>query len=153
MRYTLVTVLLSSTLLLAAGCSEQQLASIDRGIQDVNQVHADASQVLDQLERSPAGPLIPPQTRPIVDLVGMGLLGAIGLWKTIRASGLLKKNQDLTVTLQALVDGVETSGPQAKPVKANIREIMRDREVYSIANPIVDRAKAKGKTRAAGKNC
>lgn len=145
MRHTLATLLLSSTLLLvvSGGCNEEQLARIDQGIQDANHVVTAADRTVTDLADSPVGGLIPPQVYQIMELLGIGVTAALALWKTIRASGLLKKNSDLTVTLKALVDGVEASGDQAAPVKANIKEIMRDREVYSVANPIVDQVKAR----------
>lgn len=140
---TLATLFLSTTLLLAAGCSEEQLSRIDKGLADANELHADAGQVLDALRDSPAGPLIPPQVYQIMELLGVGLVVAIGIWQKIRASGLLSKNQDLVTTLKAVVDGVEAAGSKATPVKAKILETMRDREVYSVANPIVDQVKSK----------
>jgi hypothetical protein len=142
MRTTLCTVLLSSTLLLAAGCSEQQLASIDRAVADVNAVVTGADRTLDAVQDSPAGSLIPPQVYQIMEILGVGLVVAIALWQKIRASGLLEKNQDLVTTLRALVIGVEKAGPEAAPVKAAIKETMRDLEVYSVANPLVDQVKA-----------
>lgn len=149
MKSTILTLLLSTTLLLAAGCSEEQLAKVDKGLADANEVHGQADQVLDALRASPAGPLIPAAVYQIMELLGIGLTAAVALWKTLVASGLLQKNQtlagkneDLVTTLKALVDGVEASGEKAKPVKLSIKEIMRDREVYSVANPIVDQVKA-----------
>lgn len=135
-------------MLLAAGCSQEQLASMDKHVQDVNQVVTGAGQTLDAIQQTPAGSLIPPQVYQIMEILGVGLAVAIGIWQKIRASGLLEKNQDLVTTLRAVVDGVEKAGSKAAPVKASIKETMRDREVYSVANPIVDQVK----TSPAGKN-
>jgi hypothetical protein len=135
--FLLPTLCCVATLLAAPGCSERQLAEIDRAAQDANTV----GQGVTALAHGPAASLIPAQVRQIMELLGIGLAGALAVWKWLLASGLLKKNQNLTVTLKAIVDGIEAIGPHADPAKDSIKEIMRDREVYSVANPIIDQLK------------
>ncbi len=131
---TLVTLLVG-----ALGCTDQQLASIDHAVTDANT----AAHGISAVAQGPAGAILPPQVRIIMELLGIGATAALGIWKWLQASGLLKKNQDLVMTLKAVCDGVSASGKKADPVKAQIKQIMLDREVYSTANPIVDSVKTK----------
>lgn len=137
---TLTTLTLFAT---AGGCGEESLRDVNDALGQARQLHADANGVLTKLEESPIGPFIPSQVRQIMEILGVGVTTAIAIWKTVVASGLLKQNSDLTVTLGAVVDGVERAGDKGRPVKAKILETMRDREVYSVANPIVDQVKTK----------
>jgi hypothetical protein len=126
-------------LLAAPGCSQEQLARVDHFVADANQ----GAQGVAAIREGPAGELIPPDIQALLGLVGVAGTVGYGLWQRIRASGLLARNQRVTTTLRAVVDGVEAAGKKAEPTKAAIKEIMRDREVYSLANPIVDQVKTK----------
>ena len=143
MKTAFFILLSTTTLLLAAGCSQEQLASMGADANDANGVVTAAHQTVQAIHDSPAGALIPDQVYQIMEVLGVGLSLALAIWKSILASGLLKKNSDLVTTLRAVADGVTAAGPDGAMVKAKIREIMRDREVYSVANPIVDQVKSK----------
>ncbi len=136
---TTLSLLLSTLFLLflAAGCSQEQLASIDHAIADVNQV----GQAAAQIATGPAAPLIPDPGRIILGLVTLGATITYGAWQKIRASKLLERKQDLGITLKAIVDAVQEAGDQADPVKSQVKMIMQDREIYSKANAIVDEYK------------
>jgi hypothetical protein len=120
--------------LFAGGCTEEQIAKIDKGVADANT----AAQGLAAIPDGPAGALIPPQVRIIMELLGVGLAAAFGIWQKIRASGLLLKNSDLVTTIRAVVDGIDASGSKAEPVKVAIQNVMRKRHVYDTADEIVD---------------
>lgn len=141
MMKTSIMFLLSITLLTLAlgrtGCTEGQLSSVDRFAQDVHE----AAEVLTAEAHGPAAALLPQYITWGAELLGLGFTGLLALWKTIRASRLLEKNRDLAATLGAVVEGVEAAGDQAKKVKQSIAAVMRDREIYSLANPIVDQVK------------
>lgn len=116
------------------GCTEQQLAKIDKAVADVNTVAEGVAAIPD----GPAGALIPPQVRVILELLGFSGALAIAVWQRVRASGLLAKNADLVTTIRAVVDGIDASGPAADPVKASIKTTMEKRRVYDVADATVD---------------
>ena len=55
-------------LFVLAGCTADQIAGIDRGVADANAI----AQTIGGLPDSPAGPLIPPPVRTVLELVGVG---------------------------------------------------------------------------------
>lgn len=124
-----------------AGCTAEQLGIADRIVADANQ----AAQGAAQIAEGPAGGLIPVEVRAILELLGIGGALAVAIWQKVRASGVLEKNADLSVTLKAIVDAVEKLEPQAGGLaKAQIKQVMQAREIYATANPIVDSLKSKG---------
>ncbi len=131
---------LTLLLLAAPGCSQEQLRKAD-GLFDKGK---QAGQGLQDAAHGPASPLIPAPVQDGMELAGLGLLAAYGIWQRIRASNLLERKDDLTVTLKAVVDGIDTVPKQAEPIKAEIKQIMKDREIYSRANAIVDSLKGRG---------
>lgn len=129
-----ISISLAFFLFAGSGCTDQQLAQIDKAVADANQVGQGIAQIPD----GPAGALIPPQVQLIMELLGLSGAVAFGLWQKIRASGLLEKNADLVTTIRAVVDGIDASGPQADPVKAAIKTTMEKRHVYDVADATVD---------------
>lgn len=132
--FTVWPVVLASLLFAGSSCTEDQLKKIDKGLADANT----AAQGLAEIPDGPAGALIPPEVRIIMELLGIGLAAAYGIWQKIRASGLLTKNADLVTTIRAVVDGIDASGSKADPVKAVIQTTMQKRHVYDTADAIVD---------------
>jgi hypothetical protein len=128
------SVVLAFVLSAGAGCTEEELARIDRGVADANTIGQGIAAIPD----GPAGALIPPEVRIIMELLGVGLAAAFGIWQKIRASGLLSKNADLVTTIRAVVDGIDASGSKAEPVKVAIQNVMQKRHVYDTADAIVD---------------
>lgn len=129
---TLCSLLLTAVLLLATGCSEEQLRHADQAIQDANHV----AQGVSAIAQGPAGSLIPPQVRQIMEFLGVGALAALAIWKKIQASGLLRKNQDLTSTLRNVAEGVENfqAADQAKgeELKGEIARVMASRSPQNV---------------------
>ncbi len=94
---------LTVLLLAATGCSEQQLRTADAIFADANQVGQAAVQVV----HGPAAPLIPGPIQDGVELGGLGVALAYGIWQRIRASRLLERKQSVTGTLSSLVKAIE----------------------------------------------
>jgi hypothetical protein len=117
-------------------CTDEQLRQADRTVKDVN----DATRKVKQLAESPEGAaLIPPAVRSILELLGFGGAAAFGIWQKIRASKILEKKQGVDVTLKAVVDAIDQAELKAAdPIKAKIKQTMRDREIFTTANAIVD---------------
>lgn len=118
----------------AGGCNEEQLRRVDQAVADVNT----AAQGVAAIPDGPAGALIPPEVAIIMELLGIGAAAAYGIWQKIRASGVLARNADLSVTLKAVVDAIDASGTAAEDVKTNIQAKMIERHVYDTADAIVD---------------
>ena len=127
-------VVLGFVLLAGTGCTDQQLAKMDKAVADANQVAQGVAEIPD----GPAGSLIPPQVQLIMELLGVGAAIAFGLWQKIRASGVLAKNADLVTTIRAIVDGIDASGAAAAEVKSTIKTVMEKRHVYDTADAVVD---------------
>jgi hypothetical protein len=135
--------LVTAALLFGAmgGCSEEHLSKMDKAVADANH----AAQIPRAVADSPAlSPLIPPEIRIILELLGFAGTAAFGIWQKIRASGILAKSQDKSLTLKAIADAIDALDPkQAQPVKAEIKQVMQDREILSTANAIVDEHRSK----------
>lgn len=130
----LLCMVLAAVLLSGPGCTDEQLAKIDKAVADANQ----AAQGIAAIPDGPAGALIPDQIKIIMELLGVGAAVAFGIWQRIRASGLLLKNADLVTTIRAVVDGIDASGEKAEPVKVAIKSVMEKRHVYDTADAVVD---------------
>jgi hypothetical protein len=122
-------------------CSPAQLAGADKAVKDVN----DAAQKAKQLAESPeAAALIPSPVRSILELLGFAGAAACGIWQKIRASKILERKQDVDVALGAVVDAIDQLDLKAgDPIKAKIKQTMRDREIFTRANAIVDEHRSK----------
>lgn len=117
---------------LLTGCTAEQIAEADAGLADANMI-ADA--VADILG-GPAGAMFPPIVRTIAEVLGLSLAAALALWQAIRVK-LLQQ------TGAAIVAAVETLDAGEKMlVKDAVKAEMKDREIYSTANRIVDDLKA-----------
>jgi hypothetical protein len=133
-RVGFLGVVLAFVLLAGPGCTDEQLAKIDKVVTDANT----AAQGVAQIPAGPAGSLIPDEIKIIMQLLGVGAVVAFGIWQKIRASGLLEKNADLTTTIRAVVDGIDASGAAADEVKVAIQSVMEKRHVYDTADAVVD---------------
>jgi hypothetical protein len=133
-RVGFLGVVLAFVLLAGPGCTDEQLARIDKGVADANT----AAQGVAEIAEGPAGGLIPDQVKIIMQLLGVGAAVAFGLWQKIRASGILLKNADLVTTIRAVVDGIDASGAAAEDVKVAIKNVMEKRHVYDTADAVVD---------------
>jgi len=87
----------------AAGCAEEDLQRVDRALADVNAV----GQTVSGLPDSPAGALIPPGVRTIMEILGLGTAAACAFWQKIRKDGILAEKQTLQLTTRAIVAGIE----------------------------------------------
>jgi hypothetical protein len=122
-----------------AGCNEEQLAKVDRVVADVNTIGQGVAAIPD----GPAGTLIPPEIAIILELLGFTGTLAFAIWQKIRASGVLARNADLSVTLKAVVDAIDkTGGQEAENVKANVLALATRRRVYDVADAIIDEHRA-----------
>ena len=119
-------------LIIAAGCTAEQLAGIDQAVADANQ----AGQGLAAAAHGPAAALIPPEIRLLMELCGLTAAAAYTVWQQLRG-GLLRK------TAAAIIAGVESlpAEPQAQ-VKAAVKVEMKDRKIYQRARALVDKLKA-----------
>lgn len=135
----LCVVLVAMLFGVAGGCNEEQLRRIDHAIADVNT----ATQGIAAIPDGPAGALIPREVTIIMELLGVGAAVAFGVWQKIRASGILERSEDLSVTLKAVVDAIDkTGGQEAENVKANVLAIATTRHVYDTADAVIDEHRA-----------
>jgi hypothetical protein len=117
------------------GCSDEQLRQADRVFADVN----NAGRLTRTVAESPEASLIPPPIRLALELLGLSGAAAFGIWQKIRASKILERKQDLSVTLKAIVDAIETTDARGQDaVKPRIEDLMKERGIYDLANTIVD---------------
>jgi hypothetical protein len=127
-----------SAALLSAGCEVEELQRVDRIVADVNDVFAGAAEVTD----GPARRLIPEPWRTAIGLLGFVGAAAVAVWEKIRASRVLEKNADLTLTTRAIVQGIEAAELHAKDsVKPAIADRMKQLRIYDTADPIVENLK------------
>jgi len=125
--------------LLTAGCTEEELAGIDRAVADVNAV----AETVAALPESPAGPLIPPNVRVILELIGVGGAAAVVSWQKIRAGLLRTQNQTLQLTGKAIVAGVDRAPPSAATaVKAAISAEMDRLQIRDTGRATVEELKS-----------
>jgi hypothetical protein len=122
-----------------SGCDETQLQRIDRIVADANT----AGQGVAAIPEGPAGALIPPDVKMIMELLGVGLAMAYAIWQQLRASGVLRKNADLSVTLKAVADGIDQAGPEAENAKTQIQAVMMQRHVFDTADQVIDEHRSK----------
>ncbi|MCU0916910.1 MAG: hypothetical protein MUC88_20470 [Planctomycetes bacterium] len=135
----LVGMVAALALFTVPSCTDEQLQRADRVFADANAIGRGVAAIPD----GPAGVLIPPDVRCILELLGVTGAAALVLWQKIRSSKILERKQDLAVTLKAIVDGIEQSGIRGRDaVKPAIAEVMKDRDIYGRANAIVDQYKA-----------
>jgi hypothetical protein len=122
------------------GCSPEQLTQADKTMTDVNEI----GRAVDQFVASPAGNTLPPVIRMIMELLGVGALAAFGIYKQIRLGQVQGKSDQVSLTLRAVADAVDKLTPSvAKAVKGQVREVMDDRQIRSLADPIVDEHRSK----------
>lgn len=141
-HFLILVGLVAGLALFAAGpsCSPDQLQRADRIIADVNTAGRGVAAIPD----GPAGALIPPEVRLIMELLGVGAAVAFGLWQRVRASGLLETKQGLDVTLRAIVDAIDQAEPTAAdPVKTQILANMLQRRIHGTADRLVDEHRTK----------
>jgi hypothetical protein len=125
--------------LAGSGCNIEQLEKVDRIVADANTIGGGIAAIPD----GPAGALIPREVVIIMELLGIGAAAAYGIWQRIRASGILERNADLSVTLKAVVDAIDkTGGQEAENVKANVLALATRRRVYDVADAIIDEHRA-----------
>lgn len=79
-KWTFQAIIFLVVVLGPPGCTDPQRREIDRIIADVNQV----GQGIAAAAHGPAAPLIPPELRLIMELVGIATAGAYGTWQTMR---------------------------------------------------------------------
>ncbi len=138
-RRLVATVVLSAGLLaglvIVPSCTPEQLAKIDQGVKDANT----ASEGAAAIATGPAGALIPPQIRLILQLLGFVGPLAVAIWEKIRASRVLEKNADLGTTLAAVVDAIDQADAEsAEKVKANVMAIATRRRIFDTADALID---------------
>jgi len=122
----------------AAGCNEEQLKKGDAITRDANAI----GQAISDLADSPAGALIPPGVRAIMELLGLGTAAAVVAWQKIRKDGILNEKQKLTLTTKAIVDGIERlGGNEQVKVKAAVREEMARRNIRDTGRQVVEELK------------
>jgi hypothetical protein len=117
---------------LLTGCTAEQIDRADRAVADANLIGGGVVEFV----TGPAGALFPPIVRTIAELLGLSLAGALAVWQAIRAK-LLKQ------TGAAIVNAIESLDPGEKLlVKEAVKAEMKEREIYSKANAVVDSLKA-----------
>jgi hypothetical protein len=122
------------------GCSEEQLQQADRTAADVNALGT----LVRDVATSPAGGAIPQPVRLIMELLGVGIVAAYGIWQKMRAAQAAGRSADLSTTLRAIADGVDGAPKQAgTQVKAQIKAVMDNRQVRDLADPIVNEHRSK----------
>lgn len=127
-----------SAALYAAGCETEDLQQVDRIVYDVNDAFSGAAEIAD----GTAGRLIPEPWRTALALLGFLGPAAIAIWEKIRASKILEKNAELTLTTRAIVQGIEAAELHAKDsVKPAIADRMKQLRIYDTADPIVENLK------------
>jgi hypothetical protein len=136
----LSVVVAAALVLTPGGCSPEQQQQADQAAADANT----AGQALKDLAESPAGSLIPPQVRIIMELLGIGAMAAFGVWQKIRGAQAQGTSDKLSVTLRAVADAIDQSAPTAaNVVKGNVKRVMDDRQIRRMADPIVNAHRSK----------
>jgi len=101
---------------LAGGCTESQLEQGDAIVRDVNNI----GQAIDQVASGPAGALIPPQVRQIMQLLGIGAAAAYGIWQKIRADLAKQDTRGVIASVDTLLAGPQVANTKkAKEILAN----------------------------------
>jgi hypothetical protein len=142
-RKTLYGGVVSAVVLLGvAGCTQEQLAKIDKGVTDANEIAAG----IGGLGTGPTGALMPGWVQST--LAAIGIVGGLALvtWQQLRNSGLLEKLATLTSTSKAIVRGVDEAA-KANPdavakVKAEILTEMQRKGIELEARQTVRDLKA-----------
>lgn len=130
-------VVLSVGLATGPSCTVPQLQRGDRIAADVNAVGT----ALRDIAGSPA---VPSPMREILEILGIAGVGGYGIWQRLRASKILEKSEQKSLTLTAIADGVDQAPPEAAAkVKTAIQTVMMQREILSTANTIVDEHRSK----------
>ena len=133
-----------SASVLCAGCTQEQLARIDRGVSDANQV----AQGISELAQGPAGLIMPAWVRGLLE--ALGLVGGLAVvtWQQLRNSGIFEKLQTVTAAGKTIVQAVEElPADQAKAVKDAVGEKMQATAAkvpgltYDALNAVVDSLK------------
>jgi hypothetical protein len=113
------------------GCTARQIARADKGLADANIVGT----AVTDLVSGPVGALLPPALRMVLELGAALAAAAVLAWQQIRGK-LLRQ------TAAAVVQAIEGLDPGEKMlVKDAVRAEMRDREIYSRANAVIDSLK------------
>ncbi len=125
-----------------AGCTAEQLAGLDKAVNDANQVAAGVSQI----GAGPAGAVMPGWVRACLEAIGIVGALAVVTWQQLRKSGLLEKLATLTSTSKAIVRGVDEAAktdPEAvAKVKAEIQAEMQRKGIEPEARQTVRDLKA-----------
>lgn len=133
----LVTIL---ALFAGPSCTEKQLAKGDRIVQDANRLAG----LPRAIAQSPAGAMIPSPIREILELLGLVGAAAVAVWQKIRASGILAQKNVQSVAFAAVVDAIDQADPAVgEAIKAKVTDVMKAREITSVADPIVDAHRSK----------
>jgi len=130
---------LAAAVVIAAGCSVEELAWWDRAFADVNEVGQGVAAVAE----GPAGDMIPAPFRGLLELVGLATGGIALTWQEIRRRKLLEREQAVTQTAKAIVRGVENASPEVGlPAKASIGQAMKDAGCYDAGRAVVNSLKS-----------
>lgn len=144
--FAMLILSLGLSLAILPGCSEEQLSDVDKALADVNSV----SEGLSDFARGPAGAVLPPMVRTLMELLGIGAAAALGVWKQIRHN--VTKD-----ALKAVVSGVESVSDGTNDVDEAAVKVVKDKVAdamkrvsakkvtvtYAKLNAEVDKAKAK----------
>ena len=142
-KRTLFWIVVSASVLLA-GCTQEQLSRIDRGVSDANQV----AQGVSGLAQGPAGLIMPPWVRGLLELMGLVGASAVVVWQQLRKSGIFEQLQNVTAAGKTIVQAIEElPEDQAKIVKEAVGDKMQETAAkaadltYDGMNAVVDSLK------------
>jgi len=142
-KRTLFWIVVSASVLYA-GCTQEQLARIDRGVSDANQV----AQGVSDLAQGPAGPIMPPWVRGLLEVMGLVEASALVVWQQLRKSAIFEKLQTVTAAGKTVVQAIEElPEEQAQIVKTAVGEKMQATAAktpdltYDALNAVVDSLK------------
>lgn len=128
-----------AAVIVAAGCSVEELAWWDQVVADANQV----GQGVADVASGPAGGLIPAPFRGLLELIGLAAGGIALTWQEIRRRKLLEREEAVTETARAIVRGVENASPEVSlPAKAAIGKAMQDAGCYDTGRAVVNSLKS-----------
>ena len=114
------------------GCTQDQVDKIDKAATDANTIGS----AIDDIASGPAGDLLPPGVTAAVKGAAGAAAVAFGVWQQMRGRVLKQTGSALV----AAVEGLPSE--HQKQVKAAVKAEMKDREIYSKANAVVDKLKA-----------
>ena len=115
------------------GCNEQQSDDIDDLAADANAI----GKGLQEFAEGPAGDLLPPAVRRIMQMLGIGAAAAYTIWRQMQSKTVQQTGSAVLAAIEKLPEN------QRQDVKAAVKDEMISREIFSKANAIVDALKAK----------